>query len=243
MEFCSRERVRRTFEGKFVCLVGSGPSVLHNPRGFIDSHDVVVRVNNYAISGDITGKRTDVYYSFFGHSIRKRATDLKRDGVQLCVAKCPNAQFMESEWHRERGKMNGVDFRYIYQARKDWWFCDTYVPTVPEFMAHFHLLGDRVPTTGFAALLEVLSCNPANVFITGMDFFRSGIHNVYERWRPNNPDDPIGHSPAAEREWFAANVERLPVTMDEALANAIASPAAPETPSNVRRFRPRRSAA
>jgi hypothetical protein len=149
MQFCDAEVVRKMVQGKFVCLVGSGPGVLQLPERFVDSHDVIVRVNNYKISGDVTGRRTDIFYSFFGNSIKKRAEDLKRDGVKLCMAKCPDGQFIESAWHTRRGKTNGVDFRYIYEMRKDWWFCDTYVSTMDHFMENFVLLNKHVPTTGF----------------------------------------------------------------------------------------------
>lgn len=224
--FCDREVVRSFIEGKSVALVGSGPGCLDNPPGFVDSHDVVVRVNAYK-TGPGPGYRTDIYYSFFGTSIRKPSHELIADGVKLCICKCPDAQFIESTWHRRHGKMAGVDFRYIYKARKGWWFCPTYVPTVDEFMRHFRLLGDHVPTTGFAALLTILEHNPRNLFVTGFDFFQSGVHNVDERWRSGDPADPIGHSPDGEREWFAANVERLPVTMDAMLSDALAKNVTP----------------
>lgn len=241
MGFCDRAAVRQQVEGKFVCLVGSGPGVLDNPKGFVDSHEVVMRVNNYALSGAITGKRTDIFYSFFGTSIKKRREDLIRDGVKLCVCKCPDAQFMESAWHLENNKPRGVDFRYIYQERRDWWFCDTYVPSVAEFLVQFDLLGGHVPTTGFAALLDVLSFRPRSVYMTGFDFFQSNIHNVNQRWRRANPDDPIGHVPDAERTWLAENIERLPVTMDAQLERALHREEPPK-PRLVRTFRPRAAA-
>jgi hypothetical protein len=215
--FCDRDAVVQALRGKTVALVGSGPGVLGNPPGLVDSHDVVVRVNNYRLF-PATGYRTDIYYSYFGGAIRKTAAELRRDGVKLCIAKCPNDQFMESDWHKRHGKMNGVDFRGIYAARAAWWFCPTYVPTVDEFMANFRLLGGHVPTTGFAALLDVLACEPRHVFLTGFDFFSSGIHNVTDRWKKANPDDPIGHSPAGERAWLEAHLGKYPITMDQALA-------------------------
>lgn len=217
------EDVRALFEGKNVALVCSGPGSLENIPGFIDGHDVAVRVNNYKCIGPKTGIRTDVYYSFFGTSIRKKAEDLQRDGVKLCMCKCPNAQFMESEWHRKNGKMRGVDFRFIYEERKDWWFGPVYVPSIDEFMAHFNLLGGHVPTTGFAALLTILDFNPRSLYVTGMDFFQSRIHNLNERWSPGNPDDPIGHSPDAERAWLAANIDKYPIETDPSMAIALHS--------------------
>ena len=226
MTFCDRERVRQVIEGKTVALVGSGPGVLRNPAGFIDSRDVVVRVNNYKLS-DAAGRRTDVFYSFFGASIRKRREDLIRDGVTLCMAKCPDDQFIESEWHAANCKMRGVDFRAIYRDRADWWFCDTYVPSTADFVRHFEVLGNHVPTTGFAALLDILSFNPANVYMTGFDFFQSYLHNVNEPWRKVNIDDPIGHVPDVERQWLADNLSRLPIVCDDQLTEALSGKVRP----------------
>lgn len=210
----TRQQVEERFRGKHVAVVGSGPGVLDNAPGFIDSHDVVVRVNNHRC-GQAQGFRTDVYYSFYGSSIRKTAAELRVEGVDLCLCKCPDAKFMESAWHRKMGKPHGVDFRYIYRDRADWWFCPTYVPPVEEFCAVFDLLGQHIPSTGFSALHLVLSCDPASLHLTGFDFFASRIHNVNESWRPGNPDDPIGHAPELERAWLSKNLDR--VTLDPAL--------------------------
>jgi hypothetical protein len=214
---CGRELLEATFHGKSVALVGSGPGSLDNGRGLVDSHDVVVRVNQYKLF-PATGYRTDVFYSYFGNSIKKSVEHLKRDGVALCMCKCPDAQVIESAWHRANGKMNGVDFRWIYEKRADWWFCPTYVPSVDEFMGHFNLLGGHVPTTGFSALLDVLALDPLHVYMTGFDFFSSGTHNVNERWRKGNPSDPIGHDPNAEMRWFRRNHDKYPITMDRTLS-------------------------
>lgn len=216
MHFCDKDAVRRALEGKTVALVGSGPGSLKNEPGLVDSHNVVVRVNNYKLFA-ATGRRTDIFYSFFGSSVKKTAEELKQDGVKLCMCKCPDTKFIESEWHRKHGKANGVDFRYIYERRKDWWFCDTYVPSLDEFMTHFSMLGGHVPTTGFSALLDVLSYNPRRVYVTGFDFFTSKVHNVNEPWSRMNKADPIGHVPNGEMEWFAANVNNLPIVMDTTL--------------------------
>lgn len=222
--FITRSTLAARFEGKRVAIVGSGPGVLENEPGFIDSHDVVVRVNNYRIVMPATGTRTDVFYSFFGKSIHKTARELQRHGVTLCVCKCPNAIPIESEWHRQNKKMNGVDFRRIYMNRSPFWFCDTYIPEVSEFLADFNLLGGHVPTTGFAAIRLVLTCAPKSIFLTGFDFFRSGIHNVTDPWRAKHTDDPIGHQPEREFTWLIDNLPLLPVTTDQALTRMIASP-------------------
>jgi hypothetical protein len=217
---CDREYVRQLIEGKSVAIVGSGPGVLRNRPSTIDAHEIVVRVNNYKIFPQ-TGFRTDIYYSFFGQSIRKSRQALMRDGVKLCMCKCPNAKFIKSEWHEEKGKQRGTDFRYIYEGRRDWWFCKTYVPSLDEFLEQFNLLGGHVPTTGFSAILDILKYNPRHVYITGFDFFQSGVHNVNEAWRKNNPDDPIGHVPEAELAWLATNMGNYPISVDESLQATI----------------------
>ena len=220
MHFVSRSEVLARFEGKNVAVVGSGPGVLDNEPGFVDGHNIVVRVNNYRLSQQ-AGQRTDVYYSFFGNSIRKTVEELKRDGVTLCMCKCPDAHTVESEWHRTHDKMIGVDFRWIYRKRAPWWFCDTFIPSKDEFLATFELLGRHIPTTGFAAIIDVLSFNPRKIYLTGFDFFRSGLHNVNEPWSEKNNDDPIGHVPERELAWLVRNALRLPIMADQKLTMAM----------------------
>lgn len=216
MRFLSFEKASGYLRGHDVAIVGSGPTVLANEPGFIDSHDVVVRVNNYKL-GDAQGRRTDVFYSFFGSSIRKTAAELARDGVYLCMAKCPDAKPIDCAWHEKQGRENGVDFRYIYRMRRDFWFCDTYIPTVERFLHGFDLLDRHVPTTGFAAILEVLACEPRSLYLTGFDFFTSGVHNVDEKWRPGDDSDPIGHRPDLEAAWLRRNAGGFPIVFDAKL--------------------------
>lgn len=196
--------------------------MLDNAPGFIDSHDTVVRVNNYKVLSEQTGLRTDVFYSFFGTSIRKAARDLIADGVTLCMCKCPNSYCIDSRWHRTTNRMRGVDFRYIYEERANWWFCETYVPEDADFLEKFNLLDEHVPTTGFAAILDIIKFSPKSVYLTGFDFFRSGIHNVSDPWIKRNNDDPIRHEPERELQWLAANADSYPLSFDRRLAEIIA---------------------
>ena len=72
------EDARAVIRGKRVAVVGGGPTVLENRPGFIDRHDVVVRVNNYR-TGSAQGTRCDVFYSFFGGSIKKTPAELRAE--------------------------------------------------------------------------------------------------------------------------------------------------------------------
>jgi hypothetical protein len=208
------------FRGRRVAIVGSGPGSLDNEPGMVDSHEVVVRVSNYK-TGPAQGKRCDVHYSFYGSSIRTTIDQLQRDGVTLCMCKLPNSQPIESSWHRERGKLLGIDYRYIYQRRASWWPCDVFIPDDVRFLAKFNLLGQHQPTTGFAAILDVLECEPAALYLTGFDFFASGLHNVDEKWKPGDPTDPICHRPDLELQWLRDNRGRYPITFDRRLAALI----------------------
>ena len=223
--FVSFDVASRRLRGQYVAIVGSAPSVLDNQPGFVDSHEIVVRVNNYKL-GEGAGKVTDVHYSFYGNSIRKSAQDLQRDGVKLCMCKCPDAKPIESDWHERNDKTNGIDFRYIYKNRSDWWFCDTHVPDVERFLKSFELLGRHIPSTGFSAILDVLDCAPRGVYLTGFDFFASAVHNVDEPWRPGDPEDPIGHRPDRELTWLAEYAGRVPLTFDDTLARLVRAKAA-----------------
>lgn len=220
MRFLSKPELRPWFEGKSVAIVGSGPGVLGNKPGFVDGHDVVVRVNNYRLS-EAAGHRTDVFYSFFGNSILKTTSELQKDGVKLCLCKCPDAHVIESKWHRRKNKMIGVDYRYIYEQREKWWFCDTYIPAAEEFLDTFKLLVRHIPTTGFSAILAVLDQKPREVHLTGFDFFRSRKHNVSDPWVAKNDDDPFRHEPERERMWLAENWHKHPLSADDTLAALI----------------------
>lgn len=214
--FLKWDDVLEFFNDKSVAIVGSGPSCLQNKGSRIDNHDIIVRVNNYKIDPAKTGRRTDVHYSFYGNSIKKTSLELQKDGVKMCMCKCPDARFMESEWHNQHNAEHGVDFRWIYAKRAGWWFCDTYAPDLDRFMEYFYLLNNHIPSTGFQCILEILKTNAKSIYITGFDFFSSRVHNVNERWQPGRPDDPIRHMPEYERKYLV-ELEDERVIFDDTL--------------------------
>ena len=210
MLFSDFERVKAFFKGKRVALFGSAPTCLDNDGRMIDAFDIIVRTNNYRMKGekhgvkydytDKVGGRTDVFYSFFGSSIRKTRDELMKDGVKLCMSKLPNSKPIESEWHVKHGKLEGIDYRANYRRRESFWFCPTYVPTDGDFIKKFEYLGNHQPTTGFSAICDLMKSEPKELYISGFDFFTSGVHNVNERWRLKNPSDPLKHLPELEAE-------------------------------------------
>lgn len=220
MRFVTFSDAAGLIRGRRVAIVCSGPGCVENAPGFIDGHDIVVRVNNFK-PGTNQGWRCDVFYSFFGNSIRKTVAELESAGVKLCMCKLPDSQPIDSEWHRARGALAGIDYRYIYKNRAGWWPCDVYVPTDGEFLEKFNLLGQHQPTTGFSAVLDILKADPAACYLTGFDGFSSGVHNVDEKWRPGDPTDPICHRPDLELAWLRENADRYPLTFDNRLTAAL----------------------
>jgi hypothetical protein len=202
MSFVTKESLVPVFNNARVAIVCSGPSCLNNKGQDIDDYDVVVRVNNYKIKGfeDKVGTRTDVYYSFFGGSIKKTAEELRADGTYLCMCKCPNEKVVDHDKMVDWDEKNtGGDFRPIYRRRENFWFCRTYIPELRDFQKQMKLLDGHIPTTGFSAILTIMGFLPKELYITGFDGFKSGIHNVDEKWNDKSGRiDPICHEPAKE---------------------------------------------
>jgi hypothetical protein len=216
MKFVTFDEVASRIRGKTVAVVGSAPSVLNNAPGFVDDHDLVIRINNFK-TGERQGFRCDLFYSFFGTSIKKTRKELERAGVSMMMCKLPNSKPIESAWHGKSNKPHGIDYRYIYIMRAAWWWCDTFIPDDARFLRKFELLEKHQPTTGFAAILDVLDCKPKSVYLTGFDGFSSGMHNVDEPWREKNMDDPIRHRSDLEMKWLKDNAGRYPMEFDAKL--------------------------
>lgn len=220
MKFVNLDQAKKWIAGKSVILIGSAPSVLDCEPDYIDSKNVIIRVNNFKL-GERQGYRADIHYSFYGTSIRVRRETLQNSGVMLCMCKLPNSKPLQSAWHESNGKICGIDYRYIYENRKEWWWCDTFIPDDQFFLDKFNLLNQHQPTTGFAAILDVLACEPSELELVGYDFFTSGIHNYNEKWTHRNADDPICHRPDLELKWLKENVDKYPITLDKKLKEII----------------------
>jgi len=212
--FLKYEECAEIFRGKSVAIVGSAPSSMENDGRFIESHDIIVRIQNYKIvDPSKQGSRTDVHFSFYGTSMRKKADELKQDGVYLCMCKLFDGKLpFTTDWHIRNRKNLGVDYRYVFSDRANWWFCDVYAPTQERYMDYFSRIKNadkrypgHQPTTGFACLLDVMGFDCASVYVTGFDFFTSKKHNVNETWFAKNPDDPIRHRPDLELEYIKKN--------------------------------------
>ena len=204
MEKLSFSNLHDIFYKKCVVVVGSAPSGLDNIGSFIDSFDLVVRVNNYKVKGrdkrglsydytDRLGTRTDYHYSFYGGSIRKQPNELLQDGIKGHLCKCPDDVCHVTQWHIDNKQIFGGDFRGIYRRREGFWVKPVYIPPKDHYLKLFRILDEHVPSTGFACIWEMMNCEPKQLHITGFDFMTSRLHNVNEKWLAGDPNDPIGH--------------------------------------------------
>lgn len=160
---------------KSLLIVGGGPSAKIKSEEWYNSFDFIMRMNNYKKTNN---SRTDIYFSYFGKNIRKSAEELKADGVKLLVNKCPNADMTEK---LSCYNVDMTDYRWIYEYRKDWWFCLTFCQTEEELLYQVKMLGGFMPTVGLSAILWALKYIEP-VTIIGYDCFESGLHNLNERW-------------------------------------------------------------
>ena len=215
-----------------MAIIGSAPSALQNDAQYIDAYDEIIRINNFKTIGtDLKGRnydfrnrvgyRTDWHYSFYGGSIRTKHDELK--GIKGHLCKCPNEEVVHlTDWHKMRKLEKGCGWAWIYRARKDYWVAPVYIPEKAHYLECFNMLDGHVPTTGFACIWELIQMPVREMYVTGFDFFTSGRHNINEKWRENNLDDPIRHVPMAEKAIFKKWVKQMPkIKIDKYLKHKI----------------------
>ena len=175
--------LRGYLAGKSVCLVANSARLLEHDAGeLIDSHDVVVRFNSFAIDAPHTGSRTDVHATIHLHSFNwSRPVDVrlvfsgKRDLWRTSVLQHvdPAAQ------------------TYLGDESLRWPALNLFTPAE---RADF-----KVPTTGLNTLrlIDFLDVSSA-IDLVGFDFYDGGAYRV-----PEAMHLPVAaaHSYENERRW------------------------------------------
>ena len=169
----NNHQMKQFFKNKKVIILGSAPSVVETQADFINNFDIVVRLNNYKFFNEC--KRVDVYYSYFGMSIKKTSDDIINDNVKLIMCKYPLCDWGNAiEGHS--GNWTNVYKNKRYKA------VDYYIPINEYFKRNYNLL-KRIQTTGLASILDILRFKPSFIYISGFDFFTSKKHNINEAWK------------------------------------------------------------
>ena len=170
--------------GKSVAIVGPAASLIGENNGEkIDSHDIIVRINNdFPLSSKLSkdiGSRTDVLYHVSGPA--KRAKEIAcqtgcdavelLDGIQWCVTRAAIAK--KKEKIKRFMKSNSVIFRLKHENKIK-------VIEISRFGAEIQKeLSNTQPYTGVLAVCHLLNFKLKLLSVYGFDFYRSGYHPDY----------------------------------------------------------------
>lgn len=160
-------------KSKRVVLVGPSPSLDNSGKGkFIDSFDIVVRLNKgYPVKGEVTtdiGSRTDIHYHCFHESEKcggKIHYDLmERDNIYVC---CPYPKYV-NPFHKDivRFEQNKKDLRFHSIDTNLYLECARKMATRPN--------------SGIGAILDILSHDILELYVTGFTFFKDGWRKTYK---------------------------------------------------------------
>jgi len=166
-----KEQYENYLKNKKVCIVGPAPKIIGSSSGkIIDSHDIVVRLNNGYMfcdkHGEDIGTRMDIIYQTsipkFGRGITMPIKELQNKVKWICCS-------YPDEKHRKN-------------------ICDVVEHVGDRISIHImdrnrwgklsELIGNQVgksaipPTTGLAAIFDLLAHDIKKLYITGFTFFK-----------------------------------------------------------------------
>ena len=223
----SREKKEELFSsyisGKSVALVGPAASIKNQNLGsLIDSYDIVARIKTFARDDtDDAGTRCDVLYTTSPHDrcdVIEKNTKKIHGHDSYVFEKYQNpidvysqrniewlvSSYPEDEWFTNRYKS---DWESLEDKIK-WRFCNS----KPYFKAKQILSRDSPsrPNSGFASFLDLLSFNPEELFVCGLDFYRSlyvpsyqnglATKDIIQLW--TTPFDREAHHPDRQYAYF-----------------------------------------
>lgn len=199
-------------EGKSVAIVGPASSVMFEENGdFIDSHDVVIRINKGV---ELTrkqdkltfiGEKTDVLYNSldFDPLSGGDLDNLNLEGVKYIC--CPYAikerTFKDKIFYNDdESYFEKYNIRFIND--------DTYYFSIERTNSRLN--------SGFGAILDILDMPIKNIYVTGVDFYRSVYqdgYNIQRNWGTSHEkiendlefkifDDDSHHNPDRQFKYF-----------------------------------------
>ncbi|SRR5690554_685100 len=170
------------FESKSVAIVGGADSVLYEENGqYIDSFDVVVRINKGVETIEKQSKHVGTRTDFLFHSFYEKEGDTGSSPITLELWQDKGVKeiiFANNMYASSYGRAN-LNFFLRKQNNKNS-FCQ-----LPLFL--FKKIASTVkpfgPTTGYTAIIAIHSCRPSKIYLTGFTFFRTPSNALY---RVNN---------------------------------------------------------
>lgn len=192
-DLARHERIR----GASIAVVGNAGYLADLEQGsHIDSHDLVLRMNNFRLEGleKQVGRRTDIFMSTFYRDVvpdRRLLAD-----VSLIVTSVPNNL-------RKRG-LNWRHGQALTQGLEQLGRREMFAPTFDQFEAKRRAIG-KYPTTGAMALwliAEHLLPVCGNVYVTGFSFFAGRSH-----YFSSEQVTATNHDPQRERQLLAETLK------------------------------------
>jgi len=238
------ELFRSYVQGKSVALVGPAASLTGQRLGeLIDSYDIVARVKTF-IRDDIEdfGTRCDVLYTtepfdrcdvvnkkrkkLLGHDsyVFEKFEDplqvYSKNNVKWLVSSYPSEEWFSNRYV-EIFRSLGDKFSWRF-SRPDLYF---------EVKEAISAVSPSRPNSGFAAFLDMLSFEPKELFICGLDFYRSLYYENYQNGLATKdivsewtiPYDKEAHHPDRQYECFKQIIQstNVNVTLDPWFSNII----------------------
>lgn len=218
------------FKDKKVIIVGPS-SYLEGmgQGGFIDSFDIVVRINNIhdlnnpKLVEDL-GKKTDVIY-FDGSMDNKRFKD-----YSICSPKLVKCTYPESEWfYEDRCKLNVSILKKHFNTE----VIDTQKYNDLKTKLDKNL--KTRPNSGLIAIIDLISLPIKELYITGIDFYRSAYSSYHPDYGSSDlamikevfrkGDNGDIHDINKQFKYFKKEIcKNIKINMDSTLRNYIQDP-------------------
>lgn len=201
------------FKGKRVAVVGGADSALKEKSGsYIDGFDVVVRINKgvevVEAQKEYIGTKTDVlFHCFYVREHDKGSSPITLDLWQeKQVGKIIFSHNYRCSSYSLQNFMYFLRFTkgLIRFAQVPWRF----------FYDNFRVTKPYGPTTGFIAINTIFSCQPKELFITGVTFFKSPHNQAYRGGGTESYQkmfqEHTSHDPEAEYQHVKSLYEKHP---------------------------------
>jgi len=231
MGFIDEEEFRKWITGKSIALVGPAASAEQFTNGKkIDSYDLVARVKSFYVpenKREVYGSRVDLLYTDNHETNDVLPGDLvTNEGDKRKITMCQQSVALRGAILQQQ--ISAVISTYP----KSEWFFDRFVPSLNGMasLTNVRILPDypymdirkqtNRPNAGFSAIIDLCSLPVSEIFITGIDFYRSlykegYLNSLYtrstiEKWKTDHdgftPDgSPDRHEPDLQFKYFKNN--------------------------------------
>ena len=168
----NRQKYKEYLKGKRVCIVGPAPTIKHlEQKEEIDSYDVVIRLNKALPVPESlfssSGTKTNVLYNCLNPEPESGGTlhiGYLQEEVDWLVCPYPNIlPFSIDIKNFIRNNQDRVSFCHFEE--------EYYAKIISEINTR--------PNTGLLTILDVLSCEIEELYITGITFFKGGYVDEY----------------------------------------------------------------